>query len=216
MTALVLTGPSDLRDSRWLDEQTAIVTAGIETVQSVREAAIAIWGNWSQGRNVGRFHPKVTAGEYIESIVGHVRLPKPERNELIAALSGSGMSTREVARVAGVSDITVRRTPPATNVAPVSPGHDRVTGADGKSYPRPAPVTRVPVEDGANVDEEGNTETFNELMAALRVIEELSGSEASDVATAIPARRRAATAKKLRKLGGYLGSIAWHLEQLEG
>lgn len=182
-----LTGPADLRDSRWLDEQTAIVTAGIETVQAVREAAMAIWTNWTAGRNVGRFHPKQTAGEYIESIVGHVRLPKPERNELIAALSSSGMSTREVAQVVGVSRETARRLAPDTNVSPdplTEPTPTRITGADGKSYPamRPAPASRrtAPVVVIAPVRPVAIKNVVAQLERDLKVLVERYRSSATD------------------------------------
>lgn len=53
---------------------------------------------------------------------------------------------------------------------------------------------------------------WDRLVDAMEVIELLSSSDASSLAAAVPHRRRAATAKRLRKLGTFLGRIAWSLE----
>jgi hypothetical protein len=87
------------------------------------EAAREIWINWSDLRNVGRLHPGMSPGEYISSLGLRLTLP-----EAMAALPDG--STREIAKVAGVSHMTVQR----TGVTDVPP-HARVIGADGKSYP---------------------------------------------------------------------------------
>jgi hypothetical protein len=147
MTTTAMTGKADLDDQRWLAAEVATLGDGIE-------AARAIWANWSDLRNVGRLHPGESAGDFIASQLGGLRLDLPR---LIAALPE--MSNRQVAAVAGVNEITVRRQRGATNVAPdpdeqerdaeatlagehlrlafaASDRHvARVIGADGKSYP---------------------------------------------------------------------------------
>ena len=118
--APVLTGPADIRDERWLADQVDQLGMGVT-------AARAIWLNWSEGRNVGRLHPGLSAGQYIATL--WIRL---DLAEAMAALpAGSG---REVARVARVSESTVRRARGASNDAPPDPP-TKVIGADGKAYP---------------------------------------------------------------------------------
>ena len=50
------------------------------------------------------------------------------------------------------------------------------------------------------------------LVSVMDAIEAMTDSDAAYVAATVPERRRAATAKRLRKLGTYLGRIAWTLE----
>ena len=135
-----MTGPRDMDDERWLASQVATLGQGIE-------AAREIWLNWSDLRNVGRLHPGMSPGEYIASL--GLRLTLAEAMEALP-----DGSTREIARVAGVSKDTVHRatrgvsfeTPPRGDAAspddePKKSGADysapdsRVIGADGKSYP---------------------------------------------------------------------------------
>ena len=58
------------------------------------------------------------------------------RRELVAELSGEGMSTRAIADVVGVSDWTVRHDVRG-NLAPGEEGAPTTTGLDGKTYTRP-------------------------------------------------------------------------------
>ena len=60
--------------------------------------------------------------------------------------------------------------------------------------------------------EESPVSEWYELARVMDQIEALSSSDASYIAATVPARRRATTAKRLRKLGTYLGRIAWTLE----
>lgn len=53
---------------------------------------------------------------------------------------------------------------------------------------------------------------WHELVRVMDVIEQLAINDAALVAVNVPRRRAPATAKKLRKLGTYLGRIAWLLE----
>lgn len=118
---MIATGPKDLRDKQWLDEQVADLGRGID-------AAKAIWSNWWDGRQVGRLHPGMTPGQYIASLGMRLTLP-----EALAAMPDA--STRQVAAVAGVSHMTVAR-----EKASVTDVTDRVVGGDGVE--RPARVIR--------------------------------------------------------------------------
>jgi hypothetical protein len=116
---------ADLDDRRWLAQQVATLGDGIE-------AARDIWLNWTENRNVSRFHPGQSCGDFIASQLGGVRLDLPR---LIAALPD--MSNREIAKVAGVDEGTIRnrKKEGAEYSAPEPAEPARVIGADGKSYP---------------------------------------------------------------------------------
>ena len=131
----VPTGPADVRDQQWLDQQVAVLGDGIE-------AAKEIWLNWSDLRCVGRLHPGMTAGDFLASVLGGLRL---DVGELVKALPD--MSTREIAKVAGVNQSTVVRNRADAFASPDEPPA-RVVGADGKSYPG-----RVVREVTAEIDE---------------------------------------------------------------
>lgn len=122
MTDMVPATAADVRDQHWLDQQVAVLGDGIE-------AAKEIWLNWSDLRCVGRLHPGMTAGDFLASVLGGLRL---DVGELVKALPD--MSTREIAKVAGVSKSTVANERGVQNWTPdAEPA--RVVGADGKSYP---------------------------------------------------------------------------------
>lgn len=53
---------------------------------------------------------------------------------------------------------------------------------------------------------------WDRLVDVMDAIEALSSSDAPSLAAAVSDHRRASTAKKLRKLGTYLGRVAWLLE----
>jgi len=119
-----LVSKADLDDQRWLDQQVATLGDGIG-------AARDIWANWTDFRNVGRFHPGQSAGDFIASQLGGLRLDLPR---LIAALPD--MSNVQIGQIAGVHDTTVmraRREASANAEPDAEPA--RVIGADGKSYP---------------------------------------------------------------------------------
>lgn len=73
-----------------------------------------------------------------------LRLPREERQEVVASLRESGLSNRAIAAATGLSEPTVRRDlTGASNDAPV-------TGTDGKTY-TPKPVVR---DDEPDIDAE--------------------------------------------------------------
>lgn len=53
---------------------------------------------------------------------------------------------------------------------------------------------------------------WRELISVMDAIEQFATNDAAQVAANVPRRRIATTAKRLRKLGTYLGRIAWLLE----
>jgi hypothetical protein len=117
--AVVITNAGDARDQRWLDGR-------IEAIESGVEAVVEIARNWTEGRELARLHPGVSAAEYVTARVGVLG-----KAVVPVLLQESNWSNRQIAVVAGVSDETVNRTARATNVA-----RDRgpVIGADGKTY----------------------------------------------------------------------------------
>ena len=124
MTDMVPATAADVRDQHWLDQQVAVLGDGIE-------AAKEIWLNWSDLRCVGRLHPGMTAGDFLASVLGGLRL---DVGELVKALPD--MSTREIAKVAGVSQGHPAIRGRERNLSPEPDAEPaRVVGADGKSYP---------------------------------------------------------------------------------
>ena len=212
---LALTGPADLRDQRWLDERVAAITDGIEAV-------LDIASNWTGGRNLARLHDGTSAQDYILSRVTHPL----GRGVVVPLLTESNWSNRQIAAVAGVSEGTVRAELRSSTQLDRPP---ETLGADGKLrtvsplrprldptpyvYERPAAVAAptVVVLEEAPIDDA----LWDALMATIDAISGLAGHDAASVAATVPERRRAATAKRLRKLGTYLGRIAWTLEGSE-
>lgn len=207
MTLAAATGPADLRDQRWLDERVEAARNGIESV-------IDIALNWTEGRQVGRLHPGVAPADYVRERVGLVG-----REAIVPLLTESNWSNRQIAAVTGVPEQTVRREL-RRNGAVERP--TRTLGADGKERPAfrprldPIPyITATPPAEPLAAEEPIETpdpEVWTALAGVMDAIEALSDSDAAFVAATVPNRRRAATAKRLRKLGTYLGRIAWTLE----
>lgn len=110
-------------------------------------------------------YPSWTA--YLSEVLGEepLRLARDQRQELVGFLAGEGMSTRAIAPIVGASQRTVANDLGEQNCSPapdpldefagadwVEPDDEpieaeivedepaRVTGLDGKSYPKPAPT----------------------------------------------------------------------------
>lgn len=82
-----------------------------------------------------------------------IRLPRQEREEVLAPLSDAGMSTRAIGSLTGLHERTVRRVLADVPTGEVARGHDdkvgqgqggvgvrRVAGQDGKAYPTRRPT----------------------------------------------------------------------------
>lgn len=214
MTLAVATGPADVRDQRWLDERIAAIEDGVEAV-------IDIARNWSDGRNLSRLHPGVAAAAYVTERVGVLG-----KSIVPVLLAESNWSNRQIAAVAGVDEGTVRnvkRTAESSAVAqPV-----RTLGADGKVRPafrprldpNPDPyyaertVTAVVIDrpSGPPADPLA-ADHWRRLMDVIAATRVMALTPSDELANAVPERRRAGTAKTLRHLGTFLGSIALALE----
>lgn len=208
----------DAADLRWLDLRIDAIETGVDAV-------IEIARNWTDLRNVSRLFPGVSAAEYVTSRLGTLG-----KAVVPVLLAESNWSNRQIAVVAGVAPETVNVV--ARQVASSSHVEPRpVLGADGKSYaPRvvqavvidtpPPPATQVPTSDhpvmtGSQEDAPIDPAAWTALLRVLDSIDALAECDAAYIAATVPNRRRAATAKRVRKLGTYLGSIAWSLEREE-
>jgi hypothetical protein len=212
--AVMPTSRGDVEDLHWLDAKVATLGDGIE-------AAKEIWLNWSDLRCVGRLHPGMTAGDFLASVLGGLRL---DVGELVKALPE--MSTREIAKVAGVSNYTVAIEKQAVRNLTPDAEPARVVGADGKSYPgrvirtveaeliEPDHDVIVPAPESENqiTSEPTAPSLFDSIINIIKLIEDLPDPEA--IAAAVPTKRRTSTARKLRKVDTALGTIAWKLEAL--
>lgn len=207
---LTVTGPADIRDQAWLDGRIVDARNGIEAVVDIAR-------NWHDGRGVGRLHPGVAPADYIKEHVGIVG-----REAIVPLLTESNWSNRQIAAVAGVSPQTVTNVVAELSTNGQLPDRPTETlGADGKvrNYPRldPEPYS-YGLTSGPTVTQEDppiDDALWDSLMAVIDAIEGLAGRDAASIAATVPERRRAATAKRLRKLGTYLGRIAWTLEGSE-
>lgn len=209
-SAIQPTGPADLRDQRWLDERVADINNGIDAV-------LDIAANWTAGRDLSRLHPGVSAQDYILA-----RVPSPLGPGVIKPLLvESNWSNRQIAAVAGVSHPTVAKVKAELESDyqfPVT-----TLGADGKERPsfRPrladdipyfAPPTAPPTDDMDDFIDRALWRSTEKVIDDLRAF--ARDEPASLVAQAVPERRRAGTAKTLRQLGTYLGSVALALEEM--
>jgi predicted XRE-type DNA-binding protein len=84
---------------------------------------------------------------YIADVVSKEMdvLPRDDRQQIVALMSGEGMSQRAIADALGVSQSTVRDDV-SRNYSPGLPG-EVITGLDGKSYPAQKPKKRQPKSD---------------------------------------------------------------------
>ena len=186
------TGPADLRDQRWLDEKVAAVQDGVA-------ALFEIAANWTEGRNLARLHPGVSAAAYVQKEIGRAL----GREVILPLLEGTDWSNRQIAAVAGVHESTVRYHAGATPSAQLRdvPAVERpaeTLGADGKY--RSAPMPRI-----AFVEPEPEpaieSADYGPLMDALRAVENYAGSDFREMFDALtPHQQRRARASARRAL----------------
>lgn len=185
---------ADLDDQRWLDRQVEAIETGVDAVVNIAR-------NWTDGRNLARLHPGVSAAEYVTSRVGTLG-----KAVVPVLLAESNWSNRQIAAVAGVTHPTVakaRREVESTYHVEPRP----VLGADGKTYP-PRVVAAVVIDEPAPSDA-----AWDRLEGLMRAMRGIAALDARAVADAVPERRRAGTARTLRSLGTSLGAIALALEE---
>jgi hypothetical protein len=212
-------GSLDRRDQVWLDSQVAQVETGAGAVTE-------ILNNWDNRRKVGRLHPDVSAIAYIREHAPSLRLGRDDSPLL---LRETNLSYSAIAEITGASVMTVARDAEAegfTNVKPrvglnnrpAKGGRPRTVTATVIDDAPPPPAKSVspdpdPVMTGSREDTPIDSEAWSALLGVVDAIDALSSRDAAYVAATVPHRRRAATAKRLRKLGNYIGSIAWSLER---
>lgn len=129
---MIATGPADIRDQRWLDDQIAAIDDGIEAVLDIAR-------NWTDGRNLARLHPGTSAQDYILSRVKSTL----GRGVVEPLLAESNWSNRQIAAIAGVDEGTVR------NQLRNIPQLERPTetlGADGKLRHMPTKEEDEPID----------------------------------------------------------------------
>lgn len=87
--------------------------------------------------------------EWCECELGGLKLPAPKRREVVAELTGAGMSGEAIADALDVSSMTVSRDRALTNVRP-----ENVTGKDNRTYTLPPPKPTAPQQHDAVIDAE--------------------------------------------------------------
>lgn len=76
-----------------------------------------------------------------------VRLSRQDRQAIVSAMAGEGMSTRVIASGLGVSAMTVSRDLDSGVTSDTPATTDKITGQDGKDYPRtPKRPVQAPVD----------------------------------------------------------------------
>jgi hypothetical protein len=191
----MITGPADLRDQEWLEAKVALLDSGVE-------AAKEIWTNWAEGRCVGRLYPDLSCGDFLAQRLGGLRL---DVGELVKALPE--MSTREIAKVAGVDHSTVVRQR-AGAFAPPDAEPTRVVGADGKSYPG-----RVVREVVAEVIEPDETPVVTFPIGQVLSLESLIDSSPARVAAEIYKSRVSSTRASLKRIHAWMGAVITELDK---
>lgn len=195
----VASGPADVRTAQRLAILEQTIEAGMSSFVLVGEALLEVRdsrlyrvhyptfeayckGRWSFGRV--HAHRLIEAAEVVGSLSPMGNTPTSERQAraLVPVLRDHGPDA-----AAAVLSEAIE----ATN------GHPTAAAITAAAYPEERPIDDA---------------LWSSLMAVVDAIEGLAGREATDIAATVPARRRAATAKRLRKLGTYLGRIAWTLE----
>jgi hypothetical protein len=136
------------------------------------------------------------------------RMTRAERQAKALEFTASlGMTQREAAAALGVGNGTIARDVAPSGAQPTPPFDED-----------PSPVApsgaKAPVEpeEETPTDDPADPEAWRALVQVMDSIEALFSSDAAYLAATVPVRRRATTARKLRKLGTELGRIAWSLE----
>jgi hypothetical protein len=132
MKNVTITGPADLDDQRWLDDQ-------IEAIEVGFEAVVNIARNWTDLRNLARLHPGVSPAEYVIAHVGVLG-----KAVVPVLLAESNWSNRQIATVAGVDHETVNR---IARTGANAPDERQTLGADSRvrTY-APRTVTAVVID----------------------------------------------------------------------
>lgn len=126
----------------------------------------------------------------------------------------------DAAWVAGAIEVSRRRETLTFShhkeVAPLAPDEQDYWLAEAEKSQWTRAELRSHIKRGTTEDQPiEELPAWKQLTEVMSDLEVLLSSAAADIAAAVPTRRRAATAKRLRKLGTGLGRIAWSLEGIE-
>lgn len=210
--SVVLTGPADLRDQRRLIELEARIETGLQTFVEVGEALMEV----RNSRLYRLTHSSFEA--YCRSRWGFDRRKAADLIQASAVVKSLSETT----------DVLPTNEFQALELAPVI--RDEGVEVAAEVFAKARAATGKPtgmrirevIEQRTTQKEETvetatspDTDTWRALDRLMDAIDELAASDASYVAAAVFPRRRASTAKRLRKLGTYLGRVAWNLEGME-
>ena len=220
------TGPRDVRDARRLAELEVTIDRGLASFVEVGEALLEVRdsklyrigydtfeaylkGRWSLSRSRGYELMQAAEVSAIADIqnAGQARALAPVLRDhgpevaavVMAEASADGKPTAEKVRAAAV--------PFRPRLDPLPDPYFARVGASG--------LPRTDEEIVRGYDVPANEEGWRDLQNAIHDLRRFTeGEDPADVAHAVPERRRAGTAKTLRQLGTFLGSIALALEEM--
>jgi hypothetical protein len=197
---LTATGPADIREARRLAVLEQTIEAGMASFVLVGEALLEVRDSRLYRINYPTFEA-YCKGRWG---FGHSHAARlMEAAQVATALSPIGEVPTNEAQARALAPVLREHGPEAaaavlTEAIEATNGHVTAAAITAVAYP----------EEETRIDDD----LWDSLMAVVDAIEGLAGRDATDIAATVPARRRAATAKRLRKLGTYLGRIAWTLE----
>lgn len=218
---LAPTGPRDVRNARRLAELEVIIDRGMASFVEVGEALLEVRGSklyqveyeTFEAYLKGRWNLTRTRGYQLMEAAGVSKV-------LDIPVESQARAIAPVLRDHGPEVAAEVMAEASANGAPTA---EKVRAAAAPFRPRldPSPdpyftkrvlrtVTTEVIEEAPLA--EPDTHLWDALVGVMDAIEALSVSDAPIVAATVPDRRRAASAKRLRKLGTYLGRIAWSLE----
>lgn len=202
---MIATGPADLREARRLSVLEQTIETGMSSFVLVGEALLEVRDSRLYRLNYPTFEA-YCKGRWGFSRGHAYRLM--DAAEVVGALSPNGDTPATEAEARALAPVLREFGPEAaavvlTEAIEATNGHVTAAAIAAVANPEERPI------DQASNDE------WIELVRVMDHIDSLTSSDASYLAATVPMRRRAATAKRLRKLGTYLGRIAWTLEGSE-
>jgi len=217
---LMATGPADIRDARRLAALEVVIHGGLTSFVEVGDALLEIRDSKLYRISFATFeeytrkrwgfsHQRASQLMSAAEVVGSL----PAESATNVANEAHARAIAPVLRGHGpkVAAAVLSEASEATN------GHVTAAAITAAARPRldPTPYGYGQAEVITTEEPSIDDALWDALMATIDAISGLAGHDAASVAATVPERRRAATAKRLRKLGTYLGRIAWTLEGTE-
>lgn len=196
---IAVTGPAELRTARRLAILEETIEAGMSSFVLVGEALLEVRDSRLYRVNYPTFEAYCKGRWHFS----HQRASQlMTAAEVVAALPESATNVANEGQARALVPVLREHGPEAA----ASVLKEAIEATNG--HVTAAAITAAAYSEERHIDDA----LWDSLMAVIDSIEGLAGREATDIAATVPARRRAATAKRLRKLGTYLGRIAWTLE----